>query len=254
MKAILAAAALTLSAAIPASALDLSAMNEDEKKAFGEAVREYLMANPEVLLESINVLEVRRAEQEVENDKQLVANFQKELFEDGHSWVGGNPDGDLTIVEFMDYKCVYCRRVMPDVTSAVEADGNIRFIVKEFPILGTSETSESRMGARFAIATQQVAGDEAYETIHNALMTTEEPLNLVTLRKIAEDNKLDAKAIIDRMNTEDVTAVLRANAQLAQSMGIQGTPTFVIGTELLRGVPPQGIAEVVKQVRANKAE
>lgn len=237
--------ALSLGAAAPAAAFDVANMTEAEKAAFGQAVRDYLMANPEVLVESINVLEERRVADEAKNDRLLVETFRADLFEDGYSWVGGNPEGSLTVVEFIDYRCGVCRQVYGQVEELVQADGDIRIIYKEFPILG----EESDLAARFAIAVKQIAGDEVYKTAHDELMTMRGRVTLESLSTLADDLDVDGKAIIARMNTEEVTAVIRQNHQLAEKMRIAGTPTFVIGPELLRGAPPQGLEAVVAEIR-----
>ncbi|WP_294927561.1 DsbA family protein [uncultured Paracoccus sp.] len=245
MKAVIAAIALCAATAIPAAAFDPAAMDDAQKEAFGDAVREYLMTNPEVLVEAINALESRRAEQEFHNDRLLVQNNQAEIFEDGHSWVGGNPEGDITLVEFVDYRCGYCRRVSPEVEKLVQEDGNIRFILKEFPILG----QESDLAARFAVATQQIAGADAYKNAHDALIEMRGAVTTESLTALAGDLGLDAQAVINRMNTEEVSEVIRKNRQLAERMAIMGTPTFIIGTEMLRGVPQAGLAAAVEQAR-----
>lgn len=242
MKRLIAALLLT---ATPTFAFDISAMSDQEKAAFGDAVREYLMANPEVLIESINVLEERRAADSAANDKELVASNSDAIFEDGHSWIGGNPDGDLTVVEFIDYRCGVCRRFNDEVHDLVENDGNIRLIFKEFPILG----QDSDASARFAIAVKQIAGDEAYMKAHDELIALRGPATIEALKKIAGDIGVDADEVVNTMNTEPVTAVLRENHQLAERMAIQGTPTFVIGEELLRGVPAAGLTETVAEIR-----
>lgn len=247
MKRLIAALLLTTTAVSgPAAALDLSAMSDTEKAAFGEAVRDYLMSNPEILIESINVLEERRAAESAQNDGQLVAANQQAIFEDGHSWVGGNPDGDLTLVEFIDYRCGVCRRFNDEVHELVANDGNIRLVLKEFPILG----QDSDASARFAIAVKQIAGDAVYMKAHDALMDLRSPATIEALTGIAEDIGVDADEVVNTMNTEDVTAVLRENHQLAERMAIQGTPTFVIGEELLRGVPAAGLTATVAEIRA----
>ncbi|MFC0199195.1 DsbA family protein [Paracoccus rhizosphaerae] len=240
-------AALLISAALasPATAFDIKAMSEEEKAAFGAAVREYLMENPQVLIESINVLETRQAEQSAQNDLELVAANSEAIFNDGHSWVGGNPDGDLTMVEFLDYRCGVCRQFNQEIFDAVKEDGNIRLILKEFPILG----EESELSSRFAISVHQIAGDEAYKAAHDALITLRGPATIESLRKIADDIEVDADSIVQHMNTKAVTKVLRDNRQLAEVMAIQGTPTFVIGDQLLRGVPRVGVAETIAQIR-----
>lgn len=242
MKRLIAALLLT---ATPVMAFDIQAMSDTEKAAFGEAVREYLMANPEVLIESINVLEERRLANKSENDKELVAANHDAIFDDGHSWIGGNPDGDLTMVEFIDYRCGVCRRFNQEVHDVVAADGNIRLILKEFPILG----QDSDTSARFAVAVKQIAGDEAYVKAHDALIELRAAPTLDALKKIAADIGVDGETVINTMNTEDVTAVLRANHQLAERMKIMGTPTFVIGDELLRGVPQAGLTATVQAIR-----
>lgn len=247
MKRFLAAAALVATTTLPALSFDLADMSEDEKQAFGEAVREYLMANPEVLVESINVLEERRAADSAQNDKVLVQNNLEEIFNDGHSWVGGNPEGDITLVEFVDYRCGFCRRVNPELEAVIKDDGNIRFVIKEFPIV----SQESDLASRFAIAVHQLEGDELYKKAHDALMVMRAPVTLESLTTEAEGLGVDAQAIINRMQTEDVSAVLRKNRQLAERMGISGTPTFVIGPDMLRGVPQNGLAAAVEQARKN---
>ena len=245
MKRLIAALLLT---ATPAMSFDIQAMSDAEKAAFGDAVREYLMANPEVLIESINVLEERRAAGEAENDVALVAANQDAIFQDGHSWVGGNPDGDVTVVEFIDYRCGYCRKFNEQVHDIVEDDGNIRLILKEFPILGPdSETS-----ARFAVAVKQIGGDEAYVKAHDALMALRGAPTPEALQKIAADIGIDGAEVINTMNTESVSAVLRDNRQLAERMSIMGTPTFVIGDTLLRGMPADGLEPSVAAAREGK--
>ena len=243
-----AALALSLGLAMPAAAFDPASMSDAEKAAFGQAVRDYLMANPEVLIESINVLEERRAADESKNDTLLVETFKADIFDDGHSWSGGNPDGSVTVVEFIDYRCGVCRQVYGEVEDLVSADGDIRIIFKEFPILG----EESDLAARFAIAVQQIAGDDAYKTAHDKLMTMRGRVTLESLSGVAEEMDLDSKAIIARMNTEDVTTVIRQNHQLAEKMRIAGTPTFVVGPELLRGAPREGLGAIVDDIRAKQ--
>ncbi len=244
------AAALMLGAtALPALAFDPAAMSDAERAAFGQAVRDYLMENPEVLVEAITVLEQRRMAEEADNDLALVAANHEAIFADGHSWVGGNPEGSLTLVEFVDYRCGVCRNVYEQVEGIVAGDGDIRFILKEFPILG----QESDMAARFAVAVQQIAGDDIYKQAHDELMVMRQRVNAESLGALADKLGVDKEAVFNRMNTEEVTAVLRANHQLAERMGVMGTPTFVIGDEMLRGVPREGLEAVIADIRAGKA-
>ncbi len=233
----------------PVQALDLNALSASEKEEFGAQVREYLLENPEVIIEAINVLEQRNAIAEAAADKELVAANADELFNDGYSWVGGNPDGDITLVEFMDYRCGYCRRAVPEVASLLAADGNIRLVVKEFPILGEA----SVLSSRFAVATKNVAGDDAYKQVHDALLEFSGEPNEVTLRRISDGLGLDSNAIIAAMDSDKVNEEIARTRALAQRMKISGTPSFVLGTELLRGfLPADQMQQIANGVRAEQ--
>ena len=243
----LTAAALALSVAAPAQALDIASMNETEREAFRAEIRDYLLENPEVIFEAVAVMEARQAEAQAQDDVQLVSDNADGLFNDPDSWVGGNPEGDITLVEFLDYRCGYCRKAFEDVEQLVETDGNIRFIIKEFPILG----EQSVTGSRFAIAAKQVAGDEAYKAVHDALMTFNGDFTETGLRRMAETLGLDADAIIGQMDSPEVDEVIAANHALGQRMGISGTPSFVMGDQMLRGyVPLEGMRQIAEQIRA----
>ncbi|MEX0307513.1 MAG: DsbA family protein [Ruegeria sp.] len=233
----------------PAQALDLNAMSDAEKAVFGAQVREYLLENPEVIIEAINILEERNAAAEAHADKELVAANAEELFNDGYSWVGGNPDGDITLVEFMDYRCGYCRRAVPEVATLLEADGNIRLVIKELPILGDA----SIISSRFAVATKQVAGDDAYKQVHDALLEFSGEPSEVTLRRISDGLGLDSDAIIAAMDSDEVTEEITKTRELAQKLRISGTPSFVLGTEMLRGfLPADQMQQIVNGVRSEQ--
>jgi protein-disulfide isomerase len=236
-----AALAAALSFGPAAQAFDLSQMSEEERAAFGAEVRAYLLENPEVILEAVNKLEQQQAAAEAARDDALVAENLNALHNDGFSYVGGNPDGDITLVEFMDYRCGYCRRAAPEVEKLLAADGNIRLIIKEFPILGEA----SVLASRFAIATKLVAGDEAYKNMHDALISMGGAPSEATLRRLAEGLDLDADAILARMSDPEISRQLQETRALAQQMAISGTPTFVLDQELLRGFLPADQMEIM---------
>ena len=235
-----------LAFALPAQAVDMGAMSEAEREAFRAEVRAYLLEHPEVLMEAIAILEQRQTEGQIEADRQKVAMNAAELFEDADSWVGGNPDGDVTVVEFMDYRCSYCRRAHPEVSSLIEGDGNIRYIVKEFPILG----DESVAAARFALAVRAVAGDDAYAVVHDRLMTARGTMNEETFTRVAEEAGLEADAILAEMGSPDIDRIIQENYALAQALEISGTPSFVFQTDMVRGyVPLESMQGIVQAIR-----
>ncbi len=239
--------ALTAAAfAVPAAALDLDTMSPTERAAFRAEVRAYLLENPEVIMEAVAVLEQRDAMAQAAADADMIKASQNALFADGFSWTGGNPDGDITLVEFMDYRCGYCRRAAPEVHDLLTQDGNIKLIIKEFPILG----EQSETSARFAIATQQIAGEDAYKDVHDALIAFSGDVNETTLRRMSDSLGFDTDAILDHMESDEVSQVIAANHALGQQLGISGTPSFVMADRMLRGYLPldamQNLAEEIR--------
>ncbi|SMY07898.1 DsbA family protein [Flavimaricola marinus] len=239
---------LALALGSSAAATDLASMTDEERATFRAEIRAYLLENPEVLMEAIGVLEQREQQAQANADVDLARAYQDALFNDGFSYVGGNPEGDVTIVEFMDYRCGYCKRAFPEVEELISADGNVRFIIKEFPILG----EQSVLAAQFAIATQQVDGDEAYKLVHDALMTFRGDITLDSLSRLGEAYDLDSDSIIAEMNSDAVNGIIATNRQLANQMQISGTPTFVFDDQMLRGyVPLDQMELILAEVRGN---
>ena len=141
-------AAIAALAAGPVAAFDIAKMTDAERAAFQTEIRSYLLAHPEVLDEMANALDAQKAETQAVVDRDLVSANRADLDSDPASYVGGNPEGDLTVVEFIDYRCGYCRKAHGEVAELVRSDGNIRYVVKEYPIL----SEQSVMAGRVAIA------------------------------------------------------------------------------------------------------
>lgn len=241
-------AGLMSAAPAPAGAqgLDLQDMTAAERELFRKEVRDYLMAHPEVLIEAIQVLEDRQNSQRTVVERDAIAQHGEALFNDDHSFVGGNPEGDITLVEFLDYRCGFCRRAHPEVAELLARDGNIRWVVKEFPILGP----ESTLASRFAISVLQIAGPEPYAQVHDDLMTLRGPVTPEALRRIADQNRLDVERVMAGMDAPEVNAAIEANMALARNLGINGTPTFVLHDRFLRGyVPLDQLQDIISDAR-----
>lgn len=242
----LAAIALSVTFALPAASLEIGAMSDAERAAFRSEVRAYLMDNPEVLMEAIGVLEQRQQSEAVQNDLAMLQSNADALYNDPQSWSGGNPEGDITVVEFMDYRCSYCRKAHDEVAELIASDGNLRFVIKEFPILG----DDSMLASQFAIAVRQLAGDDAYKRAHDALITLRGAVTPAALERLAGELGLDVAAVMARMTTPEVTAVIAANHALGGRLQINGTPTFVIDQTMVRGyVPLIGMRQIVEGQR-----
>ncbi|MEM1343444.1 MAG: DsbA family protein [Pseudomonadota bacterium] len=254
MRPIPALLAATLALATPALAQEQSAapppaMSEAQRTVLGNEIRDYLLKNPEVILEAIQILEDRREQAESAADGGLVAEHAEALFADGYSYVGGNPDGDVTLVEFIDYRCGFCKRAHPIVEELLERDPNIRLVVKEFPILGPQSVAAGRM----ALAALTVDRTR-YAALNDALLTYPGQLDETSAYRIAKEAGYDVAALKDAAAAEEIDAKLEANYALARNLGLQGTPSFVIGNQIVRGFLPldQMLATVVRARRASE--
>lgn len=228
--------------ALPAAA----EMTDAERDAFRAEVRAYLLDNPEVLIEAMDVLQSRQDQNAAQRDLQMLSDNADAIYNSPGDWAGGNLNGDITVVEFMDYRCGYCRKAFAEVEELVNSDGNIRFVLKEFPILG----EQSLLASKFAISVRQLYGDDAYKTAHDALMQMRADVSLESLARLAGDLGHDAAAISAQMEKPEVMAVIDANHQLATTMEINGTPSFVIDQTMLRGyVPLDGMRQIVEGQR-----
>jgi protein-disulfide isomerase len=236
--------ALLLTAALPNSGW--AEMAADERREFREEVRAYLLENPEILTEMVALLEARQKAEADGADRTLVAAHADAIFDDGFSYVGGDPDGDVTLVEFMDYQCGYCRRAHPEVMGMIAADGGIRYVVKELPILGPG----SELAARAAHATLISAGPEAYGRLHDALLGAQGPITDASLDAALADVGVDVAAVRAAMDDPEVDRRIQATMELAQALNIQGTPTFVLQDRMVRGfVPASAMQALVDEIR-----
>ncbi|RHZ94849.1 DsbA family protein [Cereibacter sphaeroides] len=240
----LGAAALAGALALaPAARAEMSAA---EREAFRAEVRAYLLENPEVLMEAFTALEQRQQLDQVNADLARLQDHASEIYTDPASWAGGNLQGDITVVEFIDYRCGYCRKANAEVEELVASDGNIRFVLKEYPILG----EESVLASRFAISVLQIAGPEPYKAVHDKLIAFRGDITTEALGRLADEMKLDRASILAHMDKDEVTAVIAANHKLAATLEISGTPTFVVDRTMVRGyVPLDGMRQIVEGQR-----
>jgi protein-disulfide isomerase len=230
----------------PIFAFEINAMTPEERDIFRQEVRAYLLERPEVLMEAIAVLEQRQSTAEAVSDVELVAGNAGPLFADSNSFVGGNLEGDVTMVEFLDYRCGFCRRAHPEVAELIKSDGNIRYIIKEFPILG----EESMLASRFAISVLQNSDPETYFAASNALMTFRGKIDSSSLSRLATQLNLDAEQILAGMESHAVSSVIAENRALAQQLNINGTPGFVFGNQMVRGyLPLNDMQQMVADIR-----
>lgn len=242
----IAIAAPTLGSAQSQSRPALSDMSEIEREALRTEIRAYLLEHPEVLMEAIQILEARRTVDRDQADAALIAENRGALYDDPNSWVGGNPDGDVTLVEFSDYRCGYCKRAHPELQQLLERDPNLRMVVKEFPILGPDSIAAARM-AQAALDVDRAR----YGALNDALMSFDGQLTEAIAYQIAGQVGYDIAALKARAASAEIEARIADNHALARKLGLEGTPSFVIGNRILRGyLPLDRMIQAVAEARA----
>ena len=219
----------------------------DQIQGIEQIVRGYLLAHPEVLIQSLTEYQQRKKLADKERQQQAVIASRAALTQDPDSPVAGNPDGDVSIVEFFDYKCPYCRRVASTIKDVVAADGKIRLVMKEFPVLGP----QSIKAARAALAAVKQG---KYEKFHWALMTEPGDMSDPHIRQIARTVGLDVEQMQKDMESPEIQAMAQRNRELARALQITGTPAFVIDDTLVPGaIDRKTLEHLVAQARAKQS-
>jgi protein-disulfide isomerase len=237
------AAALAILAAAPAPAQD--ALTPEQRAAVDARIRAYLLEKPELLLEAMEVLEARRLDAQAAQDAGVVAANVEALLADGFSQSFGPADADVTIVEFTDYRCGYCKAAHPLTRELLESDGRVRLIVKEFPILGP----ESLFAARAAMAAAAL-DPAAYGRLNDAMMRFRGKLDEAAVMRLAAEAGLEAAALKAGMADPAIEARLARTRALAEALGVNGTPAFVVGDQVVRGfVEAEKLRELVAAAR-----
>ena len=195
-----------------------------------DLIRQHLIEHPEILSEAFEALQAQQESAEAQARAQALSELGDVLRQAPHDPIGGNPDGPVTVVEFFDYNCPFCRQVKPEVAELLRADQSIRRVFKEFPILSAS----SAQAARVALAVWHLAPDR-YWDVHNALMSHDGTLTEEQIRTAVTGAGLDWETIVARGAADDIAATIRQNLQIAQRLQINGTPTFVIGDRIIPG-------------------
>lgn len=235
--------AICLVAALHAAPVAAEPFSEDQRTQIESIVREYLLENPELLQQAYEVLQERARLQQEETVKTAIAENSAAIFKSPGDHVAGNPNGNVTVVEFFDYNCQYCRRAAPQLLKLIESDKNVRVVLKEFPILNDG----SSFAAKAAIASMK---QSRYWELHRALIEANGPIDDKRTLEIAKTVGIDAERLAEDMKSEDVDKIIRKNHELAQKLGINGTPAFIIGDKLIPGaVSAEELAREVAIVR-----
>ncbi|KQV82715.1 DsbA family protein [Rhizobium sp. Root1220] len=221
--------ALALTASV-ATAYPASALDDAQKKEFGEFIKQYLIENPEIMLDVQTALQKKQDQARLVKADATIADNKSTIFDSKYDVTIGNPKGDITIVEFFDYNCGYCRHALTDMQTMLEKDKNVRFVLKEFPILGPESVAAHKVSDAF-----RKLAPEKYSEFHIALLSSEGRADEASAIEVAQSLGINEKQIRDEMAKSSSDDSVKETYQLAQSLGITGTPSYVIGNELVQG-------------------
>lgn len=206
----------------------------------GPAIEQYLLTNPDVLQRATVALQAQIAAATRERNRAAIAEMGEELFSDEAGVVVGNPEGDVTLVEMYDYNCGFCRSSLPDIVTLVADDPQLRVVLRQFPVLSEGSVEAARVGAVVAIDGRD------YWAFHQAIFTSRGQVNGDVALRAAESIGLVASDVRRRTDDPDVSAVIDKSYQIARRLEITGTPTFIIGDEIVRGAV--GLASLREKV------
>ena len=215
---------------LPASGAEFT---PDQRKAIEGIIHDYLVKNPEVMLDALEAAKEKLAKDAHAKAGAALADRRRDIFEDPASPVAGNPKGDVTLVEFFDYRCPYCKQVEPSLEALLGEDRQLRFVYKEMPVLGPVSVVASRV----ALAARNQG---KYDAFHKAMMNTKGQIDEAAVYKVAGSVGLDIDRLKRDMNAPEVQQAIKANLDLAEALDIRGTPGFVIGEEIVPGAVDLG--------------
>jgi protein-disulfide isomerase len=200
----------------------------DQRQAIETIIHDYLIKNPEVLLDALQAAEDHVKSETKDKVAKALRERHREIFDDPATPVGGNPKGDVSLVEFFDYRCPYCKQVQPSIQSLLGEDRQLRFVYKELPVLGR----ESVLAARAALAAR---AQGKYEAFHTVLMASKGQLGEDVVYKLAASVGLDVERLKRDMGSHEIERILKANLDLADALEIHGTPGFIVGDQIVPG-------------------
>jgi protein-disulfide isomerase len=248
---LLAPALLALALGVAPQAATAQSFSDVQRSDIEKIVREYIIAHPEVLEEAMNELSKRQAAAEAEKHQATIAKNAEMIFNSPRGVTIGNKDGDVTFVEFFDYNCGYCKRAMADMLDLMKADPKLKVVLKEFPVLsqGSVEAAQVAVAVRM-----QDPGGKKYLDFHQKLLGGRGAADKARALAAAKDAGLDMAKLEKDLTSPEVKATLEENLKVAESLGMNGTPSYVIGKQVVIGaVGAEALREKISTARCGKA-
>jgi protein-disulfide isomerase len=227
------------------------AFSPDQRQQIEQIVKDYLMTHPELLQDVMGELEKRQSLAEAEKHRATIKEQSATLFNSPRQVTLGNPQGDVTVVEFFDYNCGYCKRAMADMLELLK-DPKLKFVLKEFPVLGEGSTQAAQVAA--AVRMQDKSGKK-YLEFHQKLLGGRGHVDKARALAVAKDVGLDVARLERDMASDEVKAQIEESMKLAELLSLNGTPSYVVGPDVLVGaLGYNALKEKVNTARCGKAE
>jgi len=247
----LATAAFALSMMLPTAA-PAQSFTPDQRGEIEKIVREYLLNNPQILQEVMSELEKRQAQADAAKHRAAIKEHAGIIFDSPRQVTLGNPKGDVTMVELFDYNCGYCKRALTDMMDLMKADPNLKVVLKEFPVLGEASTQAAQVGV--AVRMQDKTGGKKYLEFHQKLLNSRGSVDKARAVAVAKEIGLDMARLDKDMASAEVKATLEESFKIAEAIGLNGTPSYVIGGEAVIGaVGFATLKERINMARCGKA-
>jgi protein-disulfide isomerase len=248
---LLAPALLALALGVAPQAATAQSFSDVQRSDIEKIVREYIIAHPEVLEEAMNELSKRQAAAEAEKHQATIAKNAEMIFNSPRGVTIGNKDGDVTFVEFFDYNCGYCKRAMADMLDLMKADPKLKVVLKEFPVLSQGSVEAAQVAV--AVRMQDPTGKK-YLDFHQKLLGGRGAADKARALAAAKDAGLDMAKLEKDLTSPEVKATLEENLKVAESLGMNGTPSYVIGKQVVIGaVGAEALREKISTARCGKA-
>lgn len=246
-----ASACLLAAAVVLPSAAQAEDFAPAQRDAIEKIVHDYLIAHPEVLQEAMEELQRRQAAAEAEKHKAVIKQHAETLFSSPDQVTLGNRHGDVTFVEFFDYNCGYCKRALNDMLTLLKTDPNLKVVLKEFPVLGPGSVEAARVAV--AVRMQDKTGQK-YLAFHQKLLGGRNPADGERALAVAREVGVDMDRLAKDMKSPEIEKTLQQDFKLAELLGLNGTPSYVIGDEVVVGaIGLEALREKVNTARCGKA-
>jgi protein-disulfide isomerase len=248
----LAVALVVLAAAMPTpDRARAQPFSSEQRGEIEKIIRDYLLRNPELLQEVIQEMERRQAQADADKHREAIKQNAEAIFNSKRQIVLGNPQGDVTMVEFFDYNCGFCRKALADKIELMKADPKLRLVLKEFPVLGEGSTQAAQVAV--AVRMQDKTAGKKYFEFHQKMFASRGQIDKARALAVVREIGFDAARAEKDMNSDEVRLTLEEGFKLAEALGINGTPTYVLNGQVVVGaVGVEKLREAINTARCGK--